>query len=61
MTVKPARFQRIVEVFERALAVAPAERLRFVAEECIDDPRLQRKLVALLQVKDTGPAVRNSI
>ncbi|MBS0485701.1 MAG: hypothetical protein JSS13_00015, partial [Proteobacteria bacterium] len=42
------RFQRLQELFDAAVALAPAERERFVDVACADDAALRTELEALL-------------
>src|SRR5215468_8763258 len=42
------RWRRLEHVYDAALARAPSERSRFLAEACADDPLLQAEVESLL-------------
>jgi len=51
-----ARYARVKELFEAAVALAPAERAGFLARECDDDPALAREVADLLRHHEAAPA-----
>jgi hypothetical protein len=50
----PARWQRIEDVFDRALAVEDAERARVLDDACAGDPELRREVASLLASAGEG-------
>jgi serine/threonine protein kinase len=47
--VEPHRWQRLNDLFLRALEVDPSERARFLEATCADDPALRREAASLLE------------
>src|SRR5690606_36987858 len=47
-TLTPQRWQRLQELFERALPLDMESRLRLLSEECTGDPALKEQVLALL-------------
>src|SRR5262245_18226603 len=44
----PERYQRATELFHDALALAPDQRARFLAEACVDDDELLAAVTSLI-------------
>src|SRR5262245_35131926 len=47
-TLTPQRWQRMQELFERAVPLAADERERLLTTECTDDPALREQVLSLL-------------
>jgi len=50
--MKPERLQKIDQVFESALEIAPENRARFLDEACAGDPELRREVESLLNAHE---------
>ena len=58
----PATWQRIDEVFQAALELAPADRASFLEQECADDPDVRSKVAALLSShEESGSFLENPL
>ena len=51
-TMKPERLQKIDQVFQSALDLAPQRRPRFLDEACAADPDLRREVESLLDAHE---------
>src|SRR5262245_39824388 len=47
-----ASADRLIEVFNEAMALSPEDRLRFVADACTSEPELKEQVLSLLNAHD---------
>ena len=52
--MSPERWREIEEVFEAAVEMPAADRVRFLDERCKDDPTLKAEVVKLLKSDDSA-------
>jgi serine/threonine protein kinase len=60
MTITSQNWQRVVELFDRALAAFPAERGALLKEFCSDDPNLEEYILQLVEAYQRAGSILGS-